>query len=710
MTTTASSGSPPEGSKPEDATPPKPRRPPRASAATTARGTTSTPPKPTTPPPSARAAGAARRAAPVSPGTASPGTPGGLSVARGFDRELTRDFAKRESALRFEVERWRARAEALTEENETFRASVETARRRNADAEGHFALQSRELDRLRAQAVGEGAARAARLEEQCERQRRMLRELAVASEALAKDNVLLSSELVALRDRGDEAESLAETLSERLRSARKLYLANQKSLARAEETRASLPDGRWEKKLNELLTADVLARSKPPPAFPAETPTRAPLVAVAAASDAFFLDEKNASFGVAKAVPGSLVQERRKLHEENAALRKSLAKTQSLVTELREQKVLTGAELAAARRDSGAKARTLQAQLAGAARRLRWLVERVDALEASAREKDAYAASLERRLLAQHRTMGEMTRAVGAETRRREARERSAKKTKTARETEAFSRMSSRGRSGSPDGRSGDGDPDSGERSRSRLPDEGSSGRRGDKRAFARRERKTERQKEERESARLGGGVSQGKREPREVAGSLSRLFRRKKRRGLADADAGIRSDRRVGPRRRRAYAHGARCAAFGPAGPGQDFLPERRGRLRRGRRGRRRERRELRIGSRAGDARGDGRGGEAGGFRVRRRDPRGEGDRRLARAFRGCQSRDGPGDAGDAGRARGRRGRLRGGLLHGRHRGVHRKSARAAPEKRARRENPAGQAVRRVTHTAWVCSGSSDA
>ena len=37
---------------------------------------------------------------------------------RGFDRELTRDFAKRESVLRFEVERWRARAESLNEENE----------------------------------------------------------------------------------------------------------------------------------------------------------------------------------------------------------------------------------------------------------------------------------------------------------------------------------------------------------------------------------------------------------------------------------------------------------------------------------------------------------------------------------------------------------------------------------------------------------------
>ena len=259
-------------------------------------------------------------------------------------------MAKRESALRFEVERWRARAEALTEENETFRASAETARRRGADAEGHFVLQSRELDRLRAQAVGDGAAQVARLEEQCARQRRMLRELAVASEALAKDNVLLSSELVALRDRGDEAESLAETLSERLRAARKLYLANQKSLARAEETRVSLPDGRWEKKLDQLLTADVLARSKPPPAFPAEVPTRAPLVAVATSASNGPERFAGGSFGPrAKAVPGALVQERRKLHEENAALRKSLAKARAEAAELRERRALAGADLAAAR-------------------------------------------------------------------------------------------------------------------------------------------------------------------------------------------------------------------------------------------------------------------------------------------------------------------------------------------------------------------------
>ena len=64
-----------------------------------------------------RRRGAAARRAGV-PGAASPGTPGaaaapaGVSRARGFDLELTRDLAKRESALRFEVERG-ARARRL---------------------------------------------------------------------------------------------------------------------------------------------------------------------------------------------------------------------------------------------------------------------------------------------------------------------------------------------------------------------------------------------------------------------------------------------------------------------------------------------------------------------------------------------------------------------------------------------------------------------
>lgn len=336
---------------------------------------------------------------------------------RGFDRELTRDFAKRESVLRFEVERWRARAESLNEENEYIRASNEVVKRRNADAEGTFSLQSHELDRLREEAVGQGAVKTAKLEEQCERQRRMLRELAVASEALAKDNVLLSSELVSLRDRGDEAEEKVGVLSERLDSARKLYLAGQKTLQRQEETRGVLPDGRYEKKLNQLLTVDVLAKSKPPQSFPVDE-SRNPLGTVrrsGAMENGFVNNSKN--------VPGSLVHERRKLHVENESLRKLLQRAEGKIVDLQEQRLVTNSELASLRKDGGGKAVKLQSQLAGAARRLRWLVDKVEKLELANAEKDTYAASLEKRLLAQHKTMGKVTCKASSNIRKKEERE-----------------------------------------------------------------------------------------------------------------------------------------------------------------------------------------------------------------------------------------------------------------------------------------------
>ena len=65
-------------------------------------------------------------------------------------------------------------------------------------------------------------------------------------------------------------------------------------------------------------------------------------------------------------------------------------------------------DLAAARRDGGEHARKLRARLEGAARRLQWLVARVEKLDDEAKERDDYVASLERRLLAQHKTMDKM--------------------------------------------------------------------------------------------------------------------------------------------------------------------------------------------------------------------------------------------------------------------------------------------------------------
>ena len=436
MTSTASSGSPPEGSKPEDATPPKPRRPPRASAATTARGTTSTPPKPTTPPRPARRRGAAARRAGVPEGrrprdARRAAAPAGVSRARGFDLELTRDLAKRESALRFG---WSAGARARGSdrgERDVPRVGGTAASSRRRGCRGSLRVAEPRARPPGAQAVGDGAAQVARLEEQCARQRRMLRELAVASEALAKDNVLLSSELVALRDRGDEAESLAETLSERLRAARKLYLANQKSLARAEETRVSLPDGRWEKKLDQLLTADVLARSKPPPAFPAEVPTRA-----ARRRRDVGVERPGAirggSFG-----PRAKPSRARSCRSAGSCTRRTPRCARAWPRRARRRpSCASGGRSPEPTSPPRGRRRRQGADAAGAAggRRAAPVVAggargRAGGVRA---EKDAYAASLERRLLAQHKTVGAMTRAAARGARaggariEREAREENA--------------------------------------------------------------------------------------------------------------------------------------------------------------------------------------------------------------------------------------------------------------------------------------------
>ena len=58
-------------------------------------------------------------------------------------------------------------------------------------------------------------------------------------------------------------------LTERLSAAQRLYLAGQKSLERAEELReATNGGGALERKLDALLTPEMLARSRPPPSYP----------------------------------------------------------------------------------------------------------------------------------------------------------------------------------------------------------------------------------------------------------------------------------------------------------------------------------------------------------------------------------------------------------------------------------------------------------
>ena len=369
-------------------------RTPRSAAAKPK--SSSKPAKSASPLASTRSASAAspRRAA-ASPGS-SPGagaarSPRVSASARTYDLGVTRDIAARESQLRFEVERLKRHNASLTAENDAVRAQMRAARRDRAATEGSLAMESRELDRLREKAIDEGAVRAAELEDQCERQRRMLQELAVASEALAKDNVLLSTELVSVRDRGDDAERRAAELTERLRSAQRLYLAGQRTLERAEETGGAGRGGEWERRMDALLTPETLSKSRPPASFP----SAAPLASV-----------ENVAGGARKRVRGAHA-ERRRLDEENRSLRKALEKAERRAR-VAEESRMSAARTAAARRDGGEHARKLRARLEGAAMRLHWLVARVEKLDDEAKERDDYVASLERRLLAQHKTMDKM--------------------------------------------------------------------------------------------------------------------------------------------------------------------------------------------------------------------------------------------------------------------------------------------------------------
>ena len=328
-----------------------------------------------------------------------------------FDPSLTKQLAHKEATLRFELERVRAQNATLLAENDGLRVRLEDARRRFTATEGDFVLQSHELDRARERAVGEGARRVAELEDRCDRQRRTLQELAVASEALAKDNVALSNELVALRDSNEENETKVRELTARLSSAQRLYLAGQKSLERAEELREATAGGsELERKLDALLTPEMLARSRPPPSYPAplalgpvDASSSSGVGGVGGGHDG--VQGGGGGGGGGQRIPGSLISDRQKVAEENSKLRARLEKSERRVVELGAESREANGALAELRKATAASSRRHNAQLTGALRRLQWLVERQGRLEAECEEKDAYAKSLERRLLSQHKTL-----------------------------------------------------------------------------------------------------------------------------------------------------------------------------------------------------------------------------------------------------------------------------------------------------------------
>ena len=200
-----------------------------------------------------------------------------------------------------------------------------------------------------------------------------------------------------MRDTNETNETRVVELTERLSAAQRLYLAGQKSLERAEELReATNGGGALERKLDALLTPEMLARSRPPPSYP--VPHALPLHpggdASGRAGGHAGGTHGDAAHGRAA---GALISDRQKLAEENSRLKAKLDRSDRRVMELSAESREANGALAELRKATASNARRHNAQLTGALRRLQWLVERQGKLEADCEEKDAYAKSLERR-------------------------------------------------------------------------------------------------------------------------------------------------------------------------------------------------------------------------------------------------------------------------------------------------------------------------
>ena len=195
-----------------------------------------------------------------------------------------------------------------------------------------------------------------------------------------------------MRDTNETNETRVVELTERLSAAQRLYLAGQKSLERAEELReATNGGGALERKLDALLTPEMLARSRPPPSYP--VPHALPLHPGGDASGR----AGGHAGGTHGRAPGALISDRQKLAEENSRLKAKLDRSDRRVMELSAESREANGALAELRKATANNARRHNAQLTGALRRLQWLVERQGKLEADCEEKDAYAKSLERR-------------------------------------------------------------------------------------------------------------------------------------------------------------------------------------------------------------------------------------------------------------------------------------------------------------------------
>jgi len=253
---------------------------------------------------------------------------------------------------------------------ERLRAEVGELTQRLVLEEASARDSRRGLEREREWAAEVATERTRELEQQVERQRGALRDLVVASDSLASDNLLLSEEVVALRGEVQEGRRREGALAERLATLQELYLAG----AGAPEERGpkTVSEANRERFWEEISADRAVVRAQPPPGFPrGERPERNRRVA-------------------------HLKKERDSLKRKVAVLSEKLSALAGSHDEL-------AARAAAQQRAAKGEAGQLSAKLVGALRRVKFLTGENERVEAALKSKSQYIATLEKRLLATHK-------------------------------------------------------------------------------------------------------------------------------------------------------------------------------------------------------------------------------------------------------------------------------------------------------------------
>ncbi|KAK9833695.1 hypothetical protein WJX74_002989 [Apatococcus lobatus] len=292
----------------------------------------------------------------------------------------------------WEASRLRVRVTSLAAENDALRLHVrqllQEISSQQASSEAQHSVASKKSQLVESEAAG----RVAELEEQMDRQRRALSELAVAAEDLASENVGLSTELVQLRtDKQTNSKALTE-LQSRTQTLQELYMRDLDAAARSPGT-PTVREVQQQQALAALATPTLLAVSQP--------------------------DQEPVGVGQWSLGPSGLghstqpspgasnhnlvYQEREALQHSCSQLQAQVSKLEGRLSQVQIEKDEVSQQCAAERRRAVAAESQGQQRLVGALRRLDYLAAQHKEAEAVLQQRDRYITRLEGRLLANRR-------------------------------------------------------------------------------------------------------------------------------------------------------------------------------------------------------------------------------------------------------------------------------------------------------------------